>query len=125
MLLITFSIASFLQGLVGTFIRLIILRLIMGLVEGPTSPLTQSGLARESSPHRRGFNLGFTMNTANGLFGAVLAPIVIIALANFFDWRTAIWGFVVPAISDRPYRKPRRRVLRPEVLPGTAVHRVL
>ena len=97
-LLIVFSAASFLQGFVGTFVHLIILRLMMGMFEGPTIPVTQSVLAMESSPHRRGFNLGFTMNTANGLFGGVLAPVVIVALANIFDWRTAFFFTIIPGL---------------------------
>ena len=97
-LLIVFSVASFLQGFAGTFVHLIILRLMMGMFEGPTIPVTQSVLAMESSPHRRGFNLGFTMNTANGLFGGVLAPIIIVALANVFDWRTAFFFTIIPGL---------------------------
>jgi MFS transporter, ACS family, hexuronate transporter len=97
-LLVAFSVVSFTQGFVGTFVHLIILRLMMGLFEGPTIPVTQSVLAMESSPHRRGFNLGFTMNTANGLFGGVLAPIAIVALANIFDWRTAFFFTIVPGL---------------------------
>lgn len=97
-LMVAFSLASFLQGFVGTFAHLIILRLLMGLFEGPTIPVTQSVLAMESSPHRRGFNLGFTMNTANGVFGSVLAPIVIVALANIFDWRTAFFFTILPGL---------------------------
>ncbi|MDO5512557.1 MFS transporter [Corynebacterium sp.] len=97
-LMIAFSLASFLQGFVGTFVHLIILRLLMGLFEGPTIPVTQSVLAIESSPHRRGFNLGFTMNTANGVFGSVLAPIVIVALANAFNWRTAFFFTIIPGL---------------------------
>lgn len=97
-LLVIFSVASFMQGFAGTFIHLIILRLLMGLFEGPTIPVTQSVLAVESSPHRRGFNLGFTMNTANGLFGGVLAPILIVALANIFDWRMAFFFTIIPGL---------------------------
>lgn len=97
-LMITFSMVSFMQGFVGTFIHLIILRLLMGLFEGPTIPVTQSVLAMESSPRRRGFNLGFTMNTANGLFGGVLAPVVIVALANIFDWRSAFFFTIIPGL---------------------------
>lgn len=97
-LIIAFSIASMMQGLVGTFVHLIILRLLMGLFEGPTIPTTQSVLAIESSPHRRGFNLGLTMNTANGLFGSILAPIVIVAIAQAFDWRIAFFFTVLPGL---------------------------
>ncbi|WP_245533795.1 MFS transporter [Corynebacterium lubricantis] len=97
-LIIAFSIASMMQGLVGSFVHLIILRLLMGLFEGPSIPTTQSVLAIESSPHRRGFNLGLTMNTANGLFGSILAPIVIVAISQAFDWRIAFFFTVLPGL---------------------------
>lgn len=97
-LIITFSVASFTQGLVATFGMLLSLRLMMGLFEGPIIPVTQSVLALESSPKRRGFNLGFTMNTANGLFGSVLAPLVIVAIAQMFDWRTAFFFTILPGL---------------------------
>lgn len=126
-LMIAFSVASFMQGFVGTFVHLIILRLMMGLFEGPTIPVTQSVLAMESSPHRRGFNLGFTMNTANGLFGSVLAPLVIVALANIFDWRTAFFftilpGLIMAFVIWRVMREPQEEV--PEaVAPAQPDHR--
>src|SRR4051794_8002257 len=84
-LVITFSIISLLHGFAQTFAMLFILRLLMGIVEGPMIPQTQSILAMESSERRRGFNLGFTMNTSNALFGSILAPVLIIALATKFD----------------------------------------
>lgn len=97
-LMVAFSLTSFFQGFVVTFAHLVILRLLMGLLEGPIIPVTQSVLAMESSPRRRGFNLGFTMNTANGLFGSILAPLVIVALATIFDWRTAFFLTLVPGL---------------------------
>jgi MFS transporter, ACS family, hexuronate transporter len=97
-LMLAFSVASFLQGFAETFAHLFVLRLLMGMLEGPVIPVTQSVLALESSERRRGFNLGLTMNTANGLFGSILAPVVIVALATAFHWRTAFYLTVIPGI---------------------------
>ena len=97
-LIVAFSVSSFFQGFVGTFTMLLSLRLLMGAFEGPIIPVTQSVLALESSERRRGFNLGFTMNTANGLFGSILAPLVIVAIATAFDWRTAFFFTVLPGL---------------------------
>ncbi|GAA1640995.1 MFS transporter [Georgenia ruanii] len=97
-LMVAFSVASFLQGFAATFAHLFILRLLMGMLEGPVIPVTQSVLAMESSERRRGFNLGLTMNTANGLFGSILAPVVIVALATAFHWRTAFFLTVIPGL---------------------------
>ncbi|MDR7236406.1 MFS transporter [Neobacillus drentensis] len=93
-----FSLISLLHGIVASFAMLFFCRLIMGLVEGPITPITQSVLAIESSEKRRGFNVGLTMNTGNAVFGSFLAPLVIVALANAFDWRTAFYLTIIPGI---------------------------
>ena len=80
------------------FAMLFVLRLLMGIVEGPLIPQTQSILAMESSERRRGFNLGFTMNTSNALFGSILAPVLIVALATKFDWHMAFYLTIIPGI---------------------------
>ncbi|SDH60666.1 Sugar phosphate permease [Alteribacillus persepolensis] len=93
-----FSAVSLMHGLVGSFAMLFVLRLVMGLMEGPITPITQSVLAVESSEKRRGFNMGLTMNTGNAVFGSFLAPLLIVALANTFDWRTAFYLTIIPGI---------------------------
>jgi len=97
-LVLLFSVFSLLHGFAQTFGMLFVLRLFMGIVEGPLIPQTQSILAMESSERRKGFNLGFTMNTSNALFGSILAPILIVALANAFDWHTAFYLTIIPGI---------------------------
>src|SRR3954451_21911738 len=97
-LVLAFSIISLLHGLAQTFAMLFVLRLLMGIVEGPLIPQSQSILAMESSERRKGFNLGFTMNTSNALFGSILAPVVIVALATNFDWHTAFYLTITPGI---------------------------
>src|SRR5213595_488801 len=82
--IIAFSVVSLLQGFAASFVMLLVLRLVMGLLEGPITPITQSILAVESSPSCRGFNMGFTMNTGNAVFGSFLAPLIIVGLANAF-----------------------------------------
>ena len=97
-LVILFSLISLSHGLAQSFGMLFVLRCLMGIVEGPLIPQTQSILAIESSENRRGFNLGFTMNTSNAIFGSILAPVVIVALANKFDWHTAFYLTIIPGI---------------------------
>lgn len=93
-----FSLISLLHGLAASFAMLFVFRLIMGVTEGPIIPITQSILAVESSESRRGFNVGFTMNTGNAVFGSLLAPLIIVALASAFDWRTAFYLTIIPGI---------------------------
>lgn len=38
------------------------------------------------------------MNTGNAVFGSLLAPLVIVALANAFDWHTAFYLTIIPGI---------------------------
>ncbi|WP_035445753.1 MFS transporter [Bacillus sp. UNC41MFS5] len=97
-LVLAFSVISLMHGLAQSFAMLFVLRLLMGIVEGPLIPQTQSILAMESSDRRKGFNLGFTMNTSNALFGSISAPIVIVALATNFDWHTAFYLTIIPGI---------------------------
>ncbi|MEH7095300.1 MFS transporter [Neobacillus vireti] len=93
-----FSLVSLLQGFAASFAMVLVLRLLMGVLEGPITPITQSILAIESSEKRRGFNMGFTMNTGNAVFGSFLAPLIIVGLANAFDWRTAFYLTIIPGI---------------------------
>jgi MFS family permease len=93
-----FSLVSLLQGFAASFVMLLVLRLAMGLLEGPITPITQSILAVESSPARRGFNMGFTMNTGNAVFGSFLAPLIIVGLAKAFDWRMAFYLTIIPGL---------------------------
>lgn len=97
-IIFAFSLVSLLQGMAASFAMVIVLRLIMGVLEGPVTPITQSILALESSERRRGFNMGFTMNTGNAIFGSFLAPLIIVALANAFDWRTAFYLTIIPGL---------------------------
>ncbi|MFL6561620.1 MAG: MFS transporter [Bacillus sp. (in: firmicutes)] len=98
LLVFAFSVVSLMHGLAQSFAMLFVLRLLMGIVEGPLIPQTQSILAMESSERRKGFNLGFTMNTSNALFGSILAPVVIVALATNYDWHTAFYLTIIPGI---------------------------
>ena len=95
---VLFSVLSLMHGLVASFGMLLVLRMIMGVLEGPITPITQSILAVESSEKRRGFNMGLTMNTGNAVFGSFVAPLVIVALANAFDWRTAFYLTIIPGL---------------------------
>lgn len=97
-LILLFSLLSLLHGMVTTFGMLLVLRLLMGFAEGPLIPVASSILSVESSEKRRGFNLGLVNGTAYGVFGGFLAPLVIVALANAYDWRSAFYLTIIPGI---------------------------
>ena len=76
---------------------LVTARLLMGLGEGPVPALSTALIFDASSPHRRGLNYGiFAFFT--GLLGSVLAPIIIVALGTWFDWRVAFFLAGVPGL---------------------------
>jgi MFS transporter, ACS family, hexuronate transporter len=95
---VVFSLCSLLSGIATSFIMLLAFRLIMGLAEGPVVPISQSSVAQESSESRRGFNMGIVQGSAAGLLGSVLAPLIIVALANSFGWRNAFYLTIIPGL---------------------------
>ena len=95
---ILFSLCSALSGLVSGFLSLLLFRGFMGLAEGPILPLSQSMMVEASSPHRRGLNMGLLQGSAAGLFGAVIGPPVLIALAEAYGWRHAFIVSLLPGL---------------------------
>ena len=96
--IIVFSLCSVMSGLVTSFAALLAVRLVMGLAEGPVLPISQVVLAVESSPERRGFNMGFMQQFGSNVLGTFLAPIVLIALATNWGWREAFFVAGIPGL---------------------------
>jgi MFS family permease len=95
---IAFSLCSIASGLAGGFFMLVTARLLMGLGEGPVPPLSMALIFDASSPHRRGWNYG-VFGFFAGAVGNVLAPIIIVALGTWFDWRTAFYLAGIPGLA--------------------------
>ena len=95
---VLFSLCSVMSGLAGSFFMLLGARMVMGAAEGPLMPISQSFAAAESSPERRGLNMGFVQNFGSNLFGSFVAPLVIVALANAFGWRKSFFLAAVPGL---------------------------
>jgi ACS family hexuronate transporter-like MFS transporter len=95
---VVFSLCSVASGLAGSFLVLLAARMVMGAAEGPLMPISQSFAAAESSPERRGLNMGFVQNFGSNLFGSFVAPLVIVALADSFGWRTSFFLAAVPGL---------------------------
>jgi ACS family hexuronate transporter-like MFS transporter len=93
-----FSTCSFLSGLAPTFLVLLMARMFMGAAEGPFLPVCYAIMNVESSPHRRGFNAGFMQSFFSTLLASVLAPIVLVALANAVGWRSAFYIAGAPGL---------------------------
>ena len=95
---ILFSLCSVVSGLAGSFLMLLAARMVMGVAEGPLMPISQSFAAAESSPERRGLNMGFVQNFGSNLFGSFVAPLVIVALASTFGWRRSFFIAALPGL---------------------------
>lgn len=93
-----FSVCSFGSGLAVGFVSLLIARLIMGFAEGPVIPLAQSFVERESSPHRLGLNVGILQAIGSALFGSILAPVILVQIAENLGWRSAFYIAGIPGL---------------------------
>jgi predicted MFS family arabinose efflux permease len=93
-----FAILSFLTGTAQSLIILIIVRIVLGVFEGPTLPLAQSIMMAESTESRRGFNMGMIQTTFPNIFSNFLGPICIVALAGVVGWRSTFYLTFVPGI---------------------------
>lgn len=96
--IVVFSFSSVSSGLAAGFASLLVARCVMGVAEGPVLPVVQTLMMVESTPRRRGFNMGFIQAVAAGVFGSLLGPALIIPLAHEHGWRTAFYLTGVPGL---------------------------
>ncbi|MEZ0538107.1 MFS transporter [Fibrella arboris] len=95
----TFSVCSFGSGLAVSFGTLLLARLVMGFAEGPVIPLAQNFVERESSPNRLGLNAGLLQAVGSALFGSILAPVVLVQIAENVGWRNAFFVAGAPGLA--------------------------
>lgn len=93
-----FSLCSFLSGFAGSFGMLFVTRLLMGLSEGPVLPISHILLARESSPARRGLNMGVMQMLGSNVLGTFLAPLLLVLVADVWGWRKAFFVAGIPGL---------------------------
>lgn len=95
---LVFSICSFGSGLANGFVVLLLARLVMGMAEGPVIPLAQSFVEKESSAHRLGMNAGILQAVGSALCGSILAPVILVQIAEKMGWREAFFIAGTPGI---------------------------
>lgn len=93
-----FSLCSFISGVATSFVTLLGARLLMGVAEGGILPISQSLVAREISPRKRGLAMGVMQNFGSNLLGGFAAPILLIAFAEFGGWRHAFFLAGIPGL---------------------------
>jgi len=96
--IVVFSVCSAVTGFAGSFMFLLIARVVMGVAEGPFLPLCLSMINEESSPARRGTNTGIVQTLFASLLGTSLAPIVLVWMAQNYDWHTTFFLTGVPGL---------------------------
>ena len=100
-LLITISVcgvatAGLLIGLSQTYIMLIVLMALMGVLGGGYHPSAAPIISASVEPERRGRALGIHM--IGGSASYFLAPLVAVGMASIWGWRGSFIGLAVPTI---------------------------
>ena len=125
MAVLAFSLCSIFTGLAVSFLTLLLARMIMGAAEGPFMPLSQSLMVPASTPRRRGLNMGIVQTLGGSLLGGFAAPLIVIALAEAFHWRSAFFVAAVPGLLIAIYmiKAVQEPVSRTEAVPpSTTTH---
>jgi predicted MFS family arabinose efflux permease len=95
---LAFSVCSFISGIAGTFMMLLAARLLMGVAEGGVMPISHALVATEVSPERRGIAQGIAQNFGSNLLGSFVAPVLLVAFAVHFGWRSAFYLAGIPGL---------------------------
>ncbi|TYB46129.1 MFS transporter [Actinomadura chibensis] len=93
-----FSLFSSASGLMSGFLGLLAARALMGTAEGAVLPMAQSLMVEASRESRRGLNMGLLQGSSAGLLGGIVAPVVVVWMADAFGWRTAFFVTIVPGL---------------------------
>jgi len=116
---LVFALSSVLSGLAPTFVLLLGARMLMGVAEGGIMPITQTLIAAEVAPERRGLAQGITQNFGANLLANSLGPIIVVWMATHYGWRQAFYlvaipGFVMALVIALCVREPQQPKDRPK-----------
>lgn len=122
--IIVFSLMSGFSGLAGSVTALVIVRIIMGVAEGPVASTGVAVAVEASKPERRGLNNG-VFQCMISLFGLALAPLIATRLLESHSWKTVFMlvgapGLIVAAIMWFVVREPLKRADTGHGTGGTA-----
>jgi MFS family permease len=111
--ILVFSLMSAFSGLVGSMTALVLVRVIMGVAEGPVASTGVAVAVEASKPERRGLNNGI-FQCMISLFGLALAPLIATRLLNYYDWSVVFMlvgapGVIVAALMWMVIREPLKR----------------
>jgi MFS family permease len=109
--ILAFSLLSGFSGMATGLVSLIVIRALMGAMEGSYCPTSFTAVAAASLPRRRGFNQGL-QQSGFALLGLGLGPIIATQLLLVVpSWRWVFWivaipGFVIGALLYFVLREP-------------------
>ncbi len=111
--ILVFSLMSAFSGLAGSVTALVIVRVIMGIAEGPVASTGVAVAVEASKPERRGLNNGI-FQCMISLFGLALAPLIATRLLNSYDWSVVFMlvgapGVIVAVLMWLVVREPLKR----------------
>jgi MFS family permease len=95
---VLFALCSFGSGLATGFAFMLATRLLMGVAEGGIMPLSQSLIAAQVDPRRRGVAMGIAQGFGSSLMGSFVAPVLLVAFATAFGWRHAFFLAGAPGL---------------------------
>ncbi len=111
--ILVFSLMSAFSGLAGSMVALILVRVLMGVAEGPVASTGVAVAVEASKPERRGMNNGI-FQCMISLFGLALAPLIAPRLLESYDWRAVFMivgapGVLVALVMWFVIREPLKR----------------
>lgn len=111
--IVVFSLMSVFSGMAGAMMSLLIIRVIMGVAEGPVASTGVAVAVEASKPERRGLNNGI-FQCMISLFGLALGPIIATRLLESYDWSVVfmivgIPGLIVAVLMWMVVREPAKR----------------
>src|SRR5690606_37264715 len=95
---IMFCACSFISGLAGSFLALLVARLLMGIAEGGVMPVSHAMIVAEVKPERRGMAMGAGQALGSSLLGSTAAPLILVPLAAWVGWRTGFFLAAIPGL---------------------------
>ena len=98
-MLVLFAFGSVLPALTSVFATLLATRLLMGVLDAGVYQLPQSIVVLETPAERHGINMGIVQNLGGSFLGGVVAPLLLVKLAESFGWRSAFLVVGLPGLA--------------------------
>jgi MFS family permease len=96
-MVVAFSVLSAACGLAQNFEQLLVLRILLGIAEGPCWSVMMALVEENSSPEHRGRNVGIVVGAA-AIVGLAAAPVLTTQIAAHWGWRPAFYVAGVPGL---------------------------